>query len=93
MKNANPDGVECKAEFKGHQIRVFSTWTQDVRLYIDGVCKDRSVRRVSLQKTCILSTTLRIGADEYLVEVFAKALLSVKLQLRIEGRQVAGEGF
>ncbi len=91
MDNTNPDGVECKTEFKGHQIRIFSTWTQDARLYVDGVCRDRSIQRVSLRKTRILSTTLRVGADDYLVEVFAKALLSVKLQLRINGRQVAGE--
>lgn len=90
---ANPEGVECRAEFKGHEIRAFSTWTQDARLYVDGICRDRSIRRVSLRKTRILSTSLRIGADEHRVEVFAKALLSVRLQLRIDGRQVAGEVF
>ncbi|MCY4544284.1 MAG: hypothetical protein OXD39_03505 [Gemmatimonadetes bacterium] len=90
---SDPDGVECRAEFKGHEIRVFSTWTQDARLYIDGVCRDRSIRRVSLQKMRILSTNLRIGTDDYRVEVFAKALLSIRLQLRIDGRQVAGEVF
>lgn len=89
----NPDGVECRMEFKGHEIRAFSTWTQEARLYVDGVCRDRSIRRVSLRKTRILSTNLRIGNDEHHVEVFAKALLSVRLQLRIDGRQVAGEVF
>ena len=93
MNTANPDGVECRTEFRGHEIRVFSTWTQDARLYIDGVCRDRSIRRVSLRKTRILHTNLQIGADEYLVEVFAKALLSIRLQVRIDGRQVAGEVF
>ena len=90
---ANPEGVECRTEFKGHEIRAFSTWTQDARLYVDGVCRDRSIRRVSLRKTRILRTSLQIGADEHRVEVFAKALLSVRLQLRIDGRQVAGEVF
>lgn len=90
---ANPEGVECRTDFKGREIRAFSTWTQDARLYVDGVCRDRSIRRVSLRKTCILSTNLRIGTDEHRVEVFAKALLSVRLQLRIDGRQVAGEVF
>ncbi|MXY98919.1 MAG: hypothetical protein F4Z29_14585 [Gemmatimonadetes bacterium] len=90
---ANPEGVECRAEFKGHEIRAFSTWTQDARLYVDGICRDRSIRRVSLRKTRILSTSLQIGADEHHVEVFAKALLSVRLQLRIDGTQVAGEVF
>lgn len=90
---SDPEGVECRTEFKGHEIRVFSTWTQDARLYIDGVCRDRSIRRVSLRKTRILSADLRIGEDDYRVEVFAKALLSIKLQLRIDGRQVAGEAF
>ena len=93
MNRANPDGVACRTVFKGHEIRVFSTWTQDARLYIDGVCRDRSIRRVSLQKTRILSTNLQIGADVHRVEVFAKALLSIRLQLRIDGRQVAGEVF
>ena len=93
MDNTYVEGVECKAEFKGHNIRVFSTWTQDARLYIDGVCRDRSMQRVSLNKERILCTTLQIGSNEYLVEVFAKALLSIKLQLRINGRQVAGEVF
>ncbi len=87
------EGVECRTEFKGHEIRVFSTWTQDARLYIDGVCRDRSIRRVSLQKTRILSADLRIGNDDHRVEVFAKALLSIRLQLRVDGRQIAGEVF
>ena len=90
---SEPEGVECRTEFKGHEIRVFSTWTQDARLYIDGVCRDRSIRRVSLLKTRILSTDLRIGKEDYRVEVFAKALLSIRLQVRIDGRQVAGEVF
>lgn len=85
------DGVECIAEFKGHEIRVISTWTQDVRLYVDGVCEGRSLKRVPLKKTCILSTVLTEGDEEYLVEIFAKALLSIKLQICINGRQVAGE--
>ena len=90
---SEPEGVECRTEFKGHEIRVFSTWTQDARLYIDGVCRDRSIRRVSLLKTRILSADLRIGKEDYRVEVFAKALLSIRLQVRIDGRQVAGEVF
>ena len=87
------NGVECIAEFRGHEIRVFSTWTQDARLYIDGDCKDRSLRRVSLNKICILSTSLHDGTEEYRVEVFAKALLSVRLQIRVDGRQIAGDVF
>lgn len=85
------DGVECIAKFKGHEIRVFSTWTQDARLFIDGDCKDRSLKRVSLNKTCILSAPLHDGTEEHSVEVFAKALLSVRLQICVDGRQVAGE--
>ena len=39
-------GVECVATFKGHEIRVFSTWTQEAKLYIDGVCEDASTKRI-----------------------------------------------
>ncbi len=87
------DGVECIGEFLGHEIRVFSTWTQDARLYIDGDCKDRSLTRVSLTKTCILSAPLHEGTKEYSVEVFAKALLSIRLQICVDGKQIAGEMF
>ncbi len=93
MHATKPDGVGYRTKFKGHEISVFSTWTQDARLYIDGVCRDRSVRRATLQKTCIMSADLRIGADVHRVEVFAKALLSIRLQVQIDGRQVAGEVF
>jgi len=93
FQGKNMDGVECIADFKGHEIRVHSTWTQDARLYIDGVCEDRSLKSVSLNKTCILSASLDDGTEKYKVEVFAKALLSVRLQIRVDGRQVAGEVF
>ena len=84
-------GVECVATFKGHEIRVFSTWTQKAKLYIDGVCEDTSTQRVSTTRKCILTATLQDGNDTYTVEVYAKALLSVKLQICVDGRQIAGE--
>jgi len=91
MHTTHQNDVEVCTLFHGHEVRVVSTWTQDVRMYIDGACKGRSIKRIPHKKTRILSTTLCDGSDEYLVEVFAKALLSVKLQVCINGRQIAGE--
>ena len=93
LNHIDREDVEYRTHFKGQEIIISSKWTQDARLYINGVCKDRSIRRVSLRKTRILSTTLSIGSKKYFVEVFAKALLSIKLQLRINGKQIAGEVF
>ncbi len=86
-------GVECITAFKGHEIRVFSTWTQEAELYIDGICKDKSTQRVFTTKKRILNARLKDGEETHSVEVYAKALLSVRLQIRVDGRQIAGEVF
>ena len=86
-------GVECVATFKGHEIRVFSTWTQEAKLYIDGICEDKSTQRVFTTKKRILNANLKDGEETHAVEVYAKALLSVRLQICVDDRQVAGEVF
>jgi len=40
-----------------------------------------------------LNARLQDGEETHSVEVFAKALLSVRLQIRVDGRQIAGEVF
>lgn len=84
-------GVECVAVFKGHSIRAFSTWTNEAELYIDGICEDTSKQRIFTIRKRILVTSLNHNNTTYSVEVYAKALLSVRLQICIDGRQIAGE--
>ncbi len=84
-------GVECSASFKGHEIRAFSTWTNEAELCIDGICLDTSRLRVFSSRQRILKAELRDGELTHTVEVYAKALLSVRLQICVDGRQVAGE--
>ncbi|MBT5875381.1 MAG: hypothetical protein HOH43_18315 [Candidatus Latescibacteria bacterium] len=84
-------GVECVALFKGHNIRAFSTWTNEAELYIDDICEDTSKQRIFTVKKRILAASLSHENRIYSVEVYAKALLSVRLQICIDGRQIAGE--
>lgn len=85
---------EWFAEVNGHKIRVENTWTGGTRLYIDGECRDRNTGWFALSRTRWLSAPLKHGEpDCELVEVFVKALFTVKAQIVVAGKPVAGDAL
>lgn len=85
---------EWSAEADGHSIRVVNTWTGGTSLYIDGECRDRNTGWYAPRRTLWLSAPLIQGAPESaLVQVFVKALFSVKAQIVVAGKAVAGDAI
>lgn len=85
---------EWSAEIDGHKIRVANTWTGGTRLYIDGECRDHNTGWFAPSKTRWLSAPLELEEPESkLVEVFVKAVLTVKAQICVAGKLVSGDIF
>ncbi len=83
---------EWIAEFQGHQIRVINAWLGGAVLYIDGECRDTNNETTISHATPALSARLVQGnVDSPLVEVFVKALLTVKAKICVDGKQIAGD--
>lgn len=85
---------EWVAEFQGHQIRVTNAWVGGAKLYIDGDCRDSNHERIVRANTPVLSAHIEHGkTDSPLVEVFIKAILTVKAKICVNGKQIAGDVF
>ena len=82
---------EWIAEFQGHSIRVTNSWTGGAKLYVDGECRDVN-SSLFANSTPVLSARLEHGnSDSPLIEVFMKAIFTVKAKICISGRQIAGD--
>ncbi len=82
------------AEVENIPIRVENSWTGGAKLYVNGECRDTSKRMVADPKQPTLSARLRANdRDSPLIEVFMKAVLTVRAKICVNGRQVAGDAF
>jgi hypothetical protein len=83
---------EWIAAVDGHSIRVSNSWTGGAKLYIDGECRDTSNKTFAGSSAPALSARLEQGKpDSPLIEVFMKAVFTVKAKICVDGRQVAGD--
>jgi hypothetical protein len=91
---------ELSAKFGVHDIVVRNAWTitsdgEDktrITLSIDGRVVD-STRRATMLGTRvpILRGTIHGNGKTYVVEVFARAILRVRVRLCVDGRKIAGD--
>lgn len=84
---------EVIAEYKGNQIRVVNTWFGGAKLYINGDCKDTCSDSIANSKTPSLSASIGQGEEKEIIEVFIKAILTVKIKICADGKQIGGESF
>ncbi len=83
---------EWGAVVKGRKIRVVNTWTRGTTLYIDGECRDRNTGWFAPTRTLWLSAPLaKEDPESDLVQVFVKAVFSVKASIVVAGEPVAGD--
>jgi hypothetical protein len=82
------------AEFEGVPIRVENSWTGGAKLYVHGECRDTTTRMVASPDRPALSARLRVNdPDSPLIEVFMKAVFTVRAKICVNGRQIAGDAF
>ena len=83
------------AEYDGHQIRVHNTWFSGQRLFIDGECRDTDGQLFIVSGTIPRLSARLLGSEgqTHVVEVFSKAIFTVKVKICVDGRQIAGDVF
>jgi serine/threonine protein kinase len=78
----------------GHSIRVRNSWNRNLKLFVDGVCHASTGRIISLKKsTPLLRYEMASGSSPYIVEVYCRALLEVRVKIVVNGQWVGGDNF
>ena len=81
-------------DFKGRKIVVRNTWFSGATLLIDGEVVDRNGASMALDPgMSFLSHRIEIDGQSHLIEVFAKAIFTVKLKICVNKEQIAGDMF
>ena len=81
-------------EFEGNRFIVENTWLSGAKLFHGEQLLAASNNMFAVNKSePIMSATVVINEVERLVEVFAYALLTVKLQIKVDGTRIAGDQF
>ncbi len=79
-------------EFEGNKFVLENTWLSGAKLFHGGELVASNSELFALDKNkAIMSAKVMIGEVERLVEVFAYAIFTVKLQIRIDGKKIAGD--
>jgi hypothetical protein len=85
---------EWIAMHNGCKIRVTNAWTGGAKLYVDGDCRDESQSLFASSSSPTLSARVTLASGEsFLVEVYTKALVTVKAKICVNGTQVGGDVF
>lgn len=83
---------EWVANVDGHQVRVVNSWTGGTRLYIDGERRDSNHGLFAPDWTHWLSArVVPNDLNSALVEVYIKALFTVKVKIHVNGQQFSGD--
>lgn len=85
---------DLNVTYKGKKIRVENTWFSGAKLYIDGDCRDTTIRLIALDKERpILSASIETDTGSEIIEVFIIAVMNVKIKIHANGEMIAGENF
>jgi hypothetical protein len=79
--------------YEGNEIRVVNTWFQGAKLFINGEVRDEVKNLFSLDsKRPLLSARIEGNQPTSpLVEVYMKAIFTVRVKIHVNGRFFSGE--
>lgn len=82
------------ANHYGHEILVENTWLRGARLFVDGECYDENWDLLATDKAVPrLKAIVDFDGRYHTIEVFFLALLTVKIKICVDGKQIGGEMF
>lgn len=82
------------ADFGSDRFRVENTWFKGAKLSHNDALVATSDDMLALDKRApIMSADVAVNGQTRKVEVFAWAILTVKLQIRIDGQFIGGDKF
>jgi hypothetical protein len=86
---------EWTTTYNGCSIRVRNSWTGGIQLYVNDNCCASNTELFAIDKTkpVIRHEFTAFSGAPFVIEVFAYALLTVKVRIVINGTQVAGDSF
>jgi len=76
--------------YENHTIKVVNTWFAGAKLYIDGECRDSDYSFSVNPSFTLLSAKL---SDSNIIEIYAKAIWTVKIKICLNGEQIGGDVF
>jgi len=79
------------ADYQGHHIQVTNSWLRGAKIYIDGALRAESKSLFANPRKPAFCVTLDDEHADPVVEVFFRAVLSVKAKIIINGQKVAGD--
>lgn len=78
----------------GTEIKVVNTWFHGAKLFVNGQEVAVNNKYFALSKSHpVMSVRTLVDGTERLIEVFAFAVLTVKLKICLDGKQIAGDKF
>lgn len=78
----------------GSKIRVENTWFHGLKLFFNDELLEYNKDSASVDKRVpIISKKISIGGRERIIEVFARAIFTVKIKIVVDGVKVAGDNF
>ncbi|PKM18386.1 MAG: hypothetical protein CVV11_13790 [Gammaproteobacteria bacterium HGW-Gammaproteobacteria-15] len=81
-------------EYQGHKITVENTWFGGAKLFHNNDLVATNNDFFAVKKSVpLMSGKITINGVEHLIQVFGYALITVKLQIKINGKYLAGDRF
>lgn len=85
---------EWIANYNGCQIRVTNSWFGAAKLYTDGDCRDtNSDMFVPSHSPALRARVTPANGQPFMVEVYVKAVVTVKARICVDGKQIGGDVF
>jgi len=79
-------------EFEGSKFIVENTWLSGAKLFHGSELVATNNDFFALKKNkAIMSAKVMVAGIERLVEVFSYALVTVKLQIKVDGKKIVGD--
>jgi len=86
---------EWVATHAGHHIRVRNSWNAGIKLFVDDKLVAERTEFIAIDKTTpfMRAQITPHSGEPFVVEVFAYAILTVKLKIAVNGEMIAGDMF
>lgn len=84
---------EIIADHNGSHIRVTNTWFGGAKLYVDGECKDTCKDAFPSPNSACMSAVAINNGEKSVIEIYIKAIFTVKIKVCVNGQQIGGDKF
>ena len=85
---------QVMGEFEGHKFEVVNTWKGGLKLYHNGELIEHNQDKIAVSKSVpVISKLITIDKLDRTLEILVYAVFRVKIQIKIDGKKIAGDKF